>query len=353
MVPFIRHSAYSQRLMPTTRTPAAPYAHAYSELVADILLRHGSLAGHFSVLGPDPWRVLFSSAKDGFVFFLESPRCILAWRGPVCSPEREEEIMTLLVDYARSRRRGLFVLQCDSSTAHHATAHGLRSLWVGHETFIDLPDFDLRGSRREKLRLAINHARRCGVTWREAFPRQNAEDHQHLDSLEEAWKKEREERRTESFLRNDFTELSEHRRYFVADDGGVAVASATLTRVNDTSWYLQDIVRRPDAVRGALEGAIAESIVALRHEGFTRLSNGPLPLWSPEDGGAGNPHLGPIGKMILRNFDRSFRFRGINAFRTKLAPNEIQPLFVAYSRRALSPVCIWSLTRLLQKRQKF
>jgi len=335
--------------VPTPLPPTAPLARSESDDVLSVVRRYGSLAGHYSVFGPDPWRVLFSSSREGVIFFLESSHCILVWRGPICAPGQHRELLSTVTQYARTRRCGVFVLHADVATQAAASSLGLRSLWIGHETFVEVPPFNLSGARREKLRLAINFARRHGVTWREIHPGTSPADHNSMFSLEEAWKEERKERRTNSFLRNDFTELGEHRRYFVAEDHDVAVASATLTRVNDDSWYLQDIVRRPDAPRGALEGAIAESIFAIQRDGAARLSNGPLPLWSPEDGDIPTPQLGPLGRTILRTFDRSFRFRGINTFRTKLAPDEIVPLYVIYSRRGLSPQSIRSLLQLLQK----
>jgi len=332
-------------------SPTAPLARSVVDDVLSVVRRYGSLAGHFSVFGPDPWRVLFSESGDGLIFFLEARYCLLVWRGPVCAPGQHQELLEKVTDYARARRRGLFLLHGDETTQAAASSLGLRSLWIGHETFIEVPAFNLSGARREKVRLAMNYARRNGVTWREVHPRTSHADFEGLYTLEEAWKSERKERRTNSFLRNDFTELSEHRRYFVAENEDLTLASATLTKVSDESWYLQDIVRRPDAPRGALEGAIAESIVAIQRDGATRLSNGPLPLWSPEDGDMRTAQLGPLGRSILRTFDRSFRFRGINTFRTKLAPDEIVPLFVLYSRRGLSPTSIWSLLQLLRQPQ--
>ncbi len=343
----VTNVTYPFSLMPLA---LAPLARDHERDIRDGLATHGRLAGHYTVLGPDPWRVMFSADRQGFCFFLDAAACVMVWRSPVGPRSARRDALAAVLAYAARRRRGVFVIQCDDETRDDAVHLGMSTLWIGSETFVDLPQWSLEGGRRQKIRWATSHARKAGVTFQEIHPLVDLDGRRDLVELEEAWKDERHERRTDSFLRNDALDLVGERRYFVARHDGRTVASVTCTPLNDHGWYLQDIVRRPDAERGALEGAMAHALSTLRDDGFTIASNGPLPLWSPDSKGDPLAALGPLGRRIFPIFDKSFRFSGINQFRSKIEPDTHVGLHVAYTKAALAPWSIWSLTRLLQHR---
>ena len=237
---------------------------------------------------------------------------------------------------------------------------GMHPIWLGHEGFVSLPDWSSAGGRREKLRLARNYARRLGYTWREADPVNNALDRAALQYTETRWKEARKQRSTDSFQRTSFAELTEIRRYFVCegplDDSPAAeqgiVAFIGCTPLNGEGWYLQDPVRLETAPRGALEGTVIAALDALRDSGYKVASNGPLPFWSPESAPANEHRLGPVGQRVVTFFDRQYRFRGINQFRTKLEPDRIEPLYLLLSTRLVMPTTALSIVRILTRRLK-
>ncbi len=335
------------RLIPTTRA-VGPARGQHADL-AEALARHGAEAGHYSVLGPDDWRVLWNAERTGFVAFFETSQVVLSWRSPVADVAEQPALLGDLLAYARDSRRQLFAMPVNATMRDTATALGLHVAWVGTECYVRLPAWSLDGGRRQKVRWARSHALKLGLTWREAHPLTSAVDRAALASVEARWKAERSERSTDSFLRNSFAELAHWRRYFVAEDTDGVVASVTCTPINDRSWYLQDLVRAPDAARGALEGALVLALDTLRDEGYAYADNGPLTFWRP--GGAEDPQhsMGPFGNQVLRYFDHRYRFHGINQFRAKLEPDHTAPLYVIRSHRLITPGVARGLTRLLTR----
>ncbi len=326
---------------------AAEPACEQRDAVAATLARHGSEAGHYSVLGPDPWRVIWSEDRRGFVAFLQTPRVVLAWRSPVAAPDAQPALVDRLITYARARRVPLIAVPVNAATAQAARRGGLRTTWIGSEATVDLSQWSLDGTVRQKVRWACNYGRRAGLHWREAFPRTSLADYRALATVQERWKSERPARRTASFLRTDFTDLLEWRRYFVAERNGDVVASLSCTPINALDWYIQDLVRVPTAPRGALEGAIALALSTLRDDGFSHASHGPLAFWHPHREPEPDQRLGVLGSRVVRSFDRRYQFQAINQFRVKFVPDRVESLYVAWSRRATSPLAVRSLTRLL------
>lgn len=315
--------------------------------VGAVLARVGHEAGHFSVLGPDPWRVVWNDDRSGFMGFLEGRRVLVSWRSPVAESAEQAGILARLVEYADGVRKPLLALEVNEATREAGAALGMTALWSGNESVVDLSRWSLAGGRRQKLRWARNHARSLGVRWREADPLRSAADRGALARVESAWKAARPERRTTSFLRTDFMELVEHRRYFVSEGADGVTSFVSCTPVNERGWYLQDVVRLPDAPRGSLEGAMALALDAFRDAGYEFASNGPLPFWRPEDGWSDPHRLGPLGRRVFSYFDRQYRFSGINQFRSKVEPDRTIALYVLRTRRLISPGVARSLERML------
>jgi lysylphosphatidylglycerol synthetase-like protein (DUF2156 family) len=318
--------------------------------VSACLADHGHQAGGYHVLGPDPWRVVWADRRAAFAAFLEAQHAILGWRSPVGDRTSCDDALAALAAHADEVRKPLFVVLVDEATCLTGIRLGLIPTWIGTESFIDLPEWSIAGGRRQKVRWARNHAVGLGLDWRELHPSSSPADHAAMSLVESAWKTERRERRTDSFQRTSFTELIETRRYFGCVDADRVLAFCACTPASSTTWYLQDIVRVPDAPRGALEGAMALALDVLRDEGFVSASNGPIPFWRPDGAPADTHALGPVGHRIVSFFDRQYRFGGISQFRNKFVADRTEPLYVLRNRRAIGPFAAASLVRLLTKR---
>ncbi|HQT99372.1 MAG TPA: phosphatidylglycerol lysyltransferase domain-containing protein [Acidimicrobiales bacterium] len=317
------------------------------DTLLDVLASQGVEAGQYTVLSPDPWRVIFSASGEGFINFLEHAHAVVSWRSPVASESESDELVGALYDYARQRRKALFLVEVNERARDAGGRRTMTPLWTGAECFLDLSKWSIAGGRRQKVRWARSHAQRLGVTWREATPLTSRDDDVALARVEAAWKNERPQRRTDSFLRTSYLEIADQRRYFVGEQAGEVLASVTCSPINAKGWYLQDIVRVPHAPRGALEGAMAFALDVLRDEGYAVASNGPLPFWRPHESWDDEYQFGPLGNRLMKLFDRQFRFGGINQFRSKFEPDWTEPLYVLRSQRFITPWVARSLTQLL------
>jgi lysylphosphatidylglycerol synthetase-like protein (DUF2156 family) len=306
-------------------------------MILAALALHGCEAGQYNVLGPDPWQLLWSADRGSFVAFLEGRKCLLSWRSPVARAIDQPDLLARLVAHANNVDKPLFLIEVGEHARAAGVELGMTPIWTGTESFLDLPAWSVRGGRRQKVRWARSHAAKLGLRWREAFPFVDAGDCDGMQRVERQWKEDRHERRTDSFLRTSFNVLADIRRYFVCDGPGGILAFVTCTPVSHEGWYLQDIVRSPEAPLGALEGAMSLALDTFRDEEFAFASNGPLPFWRPHDHWSDPHELGAIGNGVIKFFDRQYRFAGINQFRSKFEPDRTIPLYVLRSRRLVTP----------------
>lgn len=326
--------------------------------VEAVLAAAGHEAGQYHLISPDPWHVIWNDDHSGFVGFLEQGRCVFVWRSPVCASGSELDLLSRIHAYARQRRKVLIAVLVNDACRQAGALLGMTPVWIGSETYHALPDWTVQGGRRQKLRWARNHAKKLGYTWREADPLGNPMDRAAIETTEIEWKNARKQRTTDSFQRTSFAELTEIRRYFVCEgplDASPAanrgvVAFLACTPVNADGWYLQDPVRLSEAPRGALEGCFVAALDALRDDGYKFASNGPLPFWRPDGTEVDEHALGPVGQRVVHFFDRQYRFKGINQFRTKLDPDRVEPLYLLVSRRFITPGVARAVVKVMTKR---
>ena len=335
---------------PSSRTFDTNSVRSDFDLVASVLNEFGHEAGQYTALGPDPWRVLWNSDRSGFASFLEGRHTLLTWRSPVAKVNDHPELLELLLGYSHQLQKALFAIEVNQTSRDAGVKLGMTPIWTGTECVIDLPSWSTAGGRRQKVRWARSHAAKSGVEWREAHPRIGSADRDGIANLERIWKDERPERRTDSFLRTDFTDIQQFRRYFVAVAHGTIVATTTCSPVSNEGWYLHDIVRHPEAPRGALEGSMALALDTFRDEGFAFASNGPLPFWRPSESWSNPDQLGVFGNRVLKYFDHQYRFQGINQFRSKFEPDRTMPLYVLRWPKFITPGIGRSIIQLLNKR---
>lgn len=324
--------------------------------IGRLLDEWSTLAGQAQVQSPDPWRFLWTPNRRAYVPFHVGRFSLIAWRDPVGPPEERAAAIRLFRAYAARTGRHALVLAASAPLAEAASRVGFQSLWVGSEQRFDLERFTMRGRAAEKLRLAINHARRTGARAREAFPCTSVHDRAAIHRVEEAWKAERAARRTDSFLRTAPMENAVRRRYFVVesathgDDHGSAVQSlAVCSQVSARGWYLQDLVRHPTAPRGACELVAIEAIEAFRRERFDFATMGIVPFFDPR-GDAEKIVLPRAAAWCIRHFDRAFRFSGLQQFRAKFHATHVESAHALYWPRVLTPLVAWDVARLLAPR---
>ena len=319
------------------------------EQIRQDLEHYGSEAGQFTVLGPDPWYVLRQPGRAGFANFLALGPCLISWRSPVAPAADQGPLLDALRDYARARHAQLIVIGCNDRV-RTSVRRRFHSLWIGSECFLDVANWTTAGGRRQKVRWALRHAEKVGVRWRELTPATDPEEAVILSALEESWIADRPERGTDSFLRNEWRDIQEFRRYFLAEDESGPLASLTCSPIDETGWYLQDVVRVARAPRGALEGAMAFALATFREEGSTLASNGVLPFWRSGNDSFPTPHLGLLERSLIRFFDGRYRFAHINQFRAKFEPDHVEPSYVLRSHRFITPRVALALKRLLTTR---
>ena len=313
-------------------------AHAATRArLTECLDEHGAWAGQTQVFSKDPWKVLWrSSARRAYVPFLERRFLIVGWRDPVGPADEHAALLRGLLDYAHRRGKSVCLLGASAQAAELARPLGFGAVWIGREQEFDLSAFHLRGGRAEKVRLAVNHARRTGCRGRELFPLTSASDFDAIRRIERAWKQTRRALRTDSFLRAAPFEYAYLRRYFgveTTDSAGERTLQALVvcSRVSPRRYYLQDFIRRPEAPRGATELAVVEAFEGLRAGGVAFATMGIVPFFGPKPTDTPD-RWSDVAQLLMRRL--VYRFDGLQQFRAKFCASRVEAVYALHHPRS-------------------
>jgi len=318
---------------------------------ANLLDRFSTLSGQVHALSDDPWQLLWGPGRRAFLPLQERSSTLIAWRDPVGPPEEAVKVVRGFKAYAAARGKHAVLLGMGRSVVESLPGNRFRSVWLGSEPFYDLQTWHTRGKAGEEVRQACNHARKHGGNAREVHPLQDAGIRKSIEDVTEAWMQARPMRRSRSFLRTAPLENAEDRRYFVVEADQRIQSLLVCSRVSQRGQYLQDLVRRPDALRGSHELNIVTAMTSFQQEGLEFVTGGIVPFYDPNRPRCSQrPQIGGILGKVIGRFDHLFRFSGLQQFRAKFVPSRVVDIYALLWPGVLTPGLLRDVCALLWRR---
>ena len=315
---------------------------------AELLDRFSTLSGQVHALSHDPWQLLWGPDRRVFLPLQERSSTLIAWRDPVGPPEDAIEVIRCFQAYAAARGKHAALLGVGRTIVEMLPKHGFQSVWLGTELFYDLRIWHTRGKRFHEVRQACNHARKHGGIAREVHPLRDAGVRKGIEDVTEAWMRARPERRSRSFLRTAPLENAQDRRYFVVWGDERIESLLVCSPVGLRGQYLQDLVRRPDALRGSNELNIMTAMAVFQREGLEFVTGGIIPFYDPNRPRCGQrPQDGGVLGHVIGRFDHLFRFSGLQQFRAKFIPSRVVDVYALLWPGVLTPGLVRDLSAAL------
>ena len=299
------------------------------------LLRRCSRSSESVILRYDaPWRYLFGRSVEGVVAWIEAHRVAVVWGDPVCAVGDERQLVSELARYARAQRLQACMLLVEEPTARAALDAGFVVVHVGSEAVFDLTTWKLpRGDSGKSLRWCLNRARRAGLEVGEyrASDGRRPELEQEIADVVSAWEASLPTAPAQSILQTSPLLHVEDKRLFTARRNSRLEAVLACSPVPAAGgWYLEDLVRVPDAAVGASELLVVSALERLAFAGARMASLGVAPSLD---------HAGQIdrrARLLLATLrplvswiDRRYRFDALTSYKEKFRPTSWRPRYVA------------------------
>ncbi|MFP2910170.1 phosphatidylglycerol lysyltransferase domain-containing protein, partial [Pyxidicoccus sp. 3LFB2] len=236
--------------------------------VLELLRRYGWNATSFQVLQPG-FGYWFDPAGDACVAYVDTGGAWVAAGAPIAPPERFPAVVAGFQEAARAAGRRVCFFATEPRFTQLAP---MQALPVGEQPVWDPSHWDevVRSSR--SLREQLRRARSRGVTVSEV-PASVLEDPEHptrqaLDGLKSRWLASRRMAPMGFLVQLRPYAFARERRAFAAEVQGRVVGLLAVSPVYAREgWFLQDLLRDPEAPNGTAEALVDAAMRAASAEG--------------------------------------------------------------------------------------
>jgi len=292
------------------------------------LLRLQTLYGYnpHSLVSIAPGALLWSTPDiDGAIIYGEFGRVWLAAGDPLAPLEDMAELARQFAAFAKRKNRVVAFVPTSAEFARMVAPRDFTAIKVGAAPYFDLKTWNPRGDPGKKIRAGVNQARRGGV-----------EVEMIADDIEESLKKETAQlclhwlgSRPAATNFGWLVALDpflhfQYKKYFAARVNGKLVGFLAASPIPARkAWYLEDVLREPDAPQGTSTLLVVEALAKLKEEGaaLATLGTSPLATDGPDDVPTEHRVVARALDVASKRLGTFYNFKGLRRFKGKFVPS--------------------------------
>jgi lysylphosphatidylglycerol synthetase-like protein (DUF2156 family) len=291
----------------------------------DELLRLQAAYGYnaHSLVSITPGAITWTMPEvEGAIVYGEFGRVWLAAGDPLAKPEDLKTLVQGFMTAAAKARRIAAFVPATERFAREATQLGLSAIKIGAAPYFDLKTWQPCGNSAKKMRAGVNRALRAGVRI-ESIDEFNDDLKKETTELCLQWLKTRRAATTFGWLLAlDPYLRAERKRMFAARDEhnrlvGLLAASPIPAR---DGWYLEDVLRGPDAPQGTADLLVFEALRRLKESGAAMATLGTAPLAKEGDdviSTRDHPVIERALSLASKRLGAFYNFEGLRRFKGK------------------------------------
>jgi phosphatidylglycerol lysyltransferase len=278
---------------------------------------------------------------DGAIIYGEFGRVWLAAGEPLAAPELRAELARRFAAEAKKHNRVVAFVPATDAFARSVALDGFTAVKVGAAPYFDLKAWNPRGDSAKKLRADVNRARRAGVQVEVSSVKVDESLKQETMDLCVRWLRKR--RAATSFawlMALDPFRYSERKKYFAARVDGRLVAFLAASPIPARKgWYLEDVLRAPEAPTGTTTLLVFEALQELRKQGaeLATLGTSPLAIEGANDVTTEHRVVSRALEVASRQLSGLYNFEGLRRFKGKFVPSWWESEYVLAPRGIAVP----------------
>jgi phosphatidylglycerol lysyltransferase len=307
--------------------------------------RYGWNTTSFQTLEPH-FRYWFREDGEGMVAYYDLPTGWIAAGAPIAAPEKVAETAAGFIRNGEQKGKSVsFFGIHDRGVA--LLGDRVESVKVGEQPWWDPQLWQERHTVRREVASQIRRAERKGVGVRSIAPERIADpgspERRAAEGVMRAWSRSRPMSAMGFLVYLDPFTFSESRRYFLAEQDGQAVGFLALVPIHARNgWFLEDLLRTPDAPNGTAEMLVDAAMRSIAADGARYATLGMVPLKGFDSSPLALPRWGDLLFRFARRYMSAFyRFEGLAAFKSKFHPEGWENIYLAGAPR-VTPLTLLS-----------
>ena len=312
----------------------------------ELVLAHGWNSTSYQIINPgiEYW---FAPKKEAVVGFVSCAGVRVVAGAPVCAFEDLPEVVAEFeFEAAQARERVCYFCAEARLESLYAASPNHAKILLGAQPVWQPSNWSEKIAHHTSLRAQLNRARNKGVAVNE-WSTEKASNHPELIECLREWLTAKGLPPLHFLVESDTLARLFDRRIFVArkDDAEILGFVVLSPVANRNGWLFEQFVHRPGAPNGCVELMIDTAMRALAKDGYDYATLGLSPLSSRAQVA---PFNNPLWVRILlawmrKHGQRFYNFEGLDAFKSKLQPENWEPVFAIANERRLSPRTLYAI----------
>lgn len=294
----------------------------------------------------------FGTAAEGVIAYTIAGSVAVCAGDPVCSPRDTALLLSEFIVYCRQNAHSICFCQVMPETLCYLEYLGFGVTKYGEEAMFELQKYELTGGKTAKIRNAVHHAARLGITVSEYIPLsgRNRRLEEDIQSVSQEWLNMKKSSELSFMLGSVSLENPMDRRYFVAQDAERNVLGfVVFVPFASGAGYMADVTRRRAcAPIGVMESIIVEAFRKMKDEGVKWGSLGLAPLYNVNAETVDTQQKSIVNSMlnfIYEHMNNLYGFKTLYHYKKKYGPTEWAPRYLAYYPGSFTPQIAYSIVK--------
>lgn len=303
-----------------------------------MVLKYGDNPMAYLALENDK-KYFFSSRIEGFCAYSLAGNVFTVCGDMICSANDGFLFLWEITDFCRKNGFDILFINITDKFACMLRMAGFGIIKYGEDACFSLADYNLAGGRVAKVRAAINHANKEGITVLEYHPLEK-KDHsieKQMQSITEEWLVQKGGVEMGFMLGGMGLNDPMDRRYFYAlNQEGEMLGFVVFLPYMEGKAYLADVTRRRNnAPQGVLEKIIYDAFMIMKEEGVIWGNMGLSPLYNiPKE--QNSSFTEKVFTFIYENMNNTYDFQALHHAKLKYGPTDWQPRYLAFNPKPFS-----------------
>lgn len=278
-------------------------------------------------------KYFFGKSVDGVIAFSVVNDVATVCGDMICSDEAGGIFLSEFVEFCRENHYSILFLNTTDRFMGIYKLMGFESTKYGEDACFLLSEYNLAGGSVAKVRAAINHANKNGITVSEYKPNLNRdkEIEKEIQEVSDEWLDGKKGGELSFMMGSIGLDNPMDRRYFISrNTSGKILGFIVFNPYNSKKAYLAEVTRRrKDAPQGVMEKLIYDGFMALKEDGVIWGSMGLVPLANvryEEE----NTFTAKIFEYVYENLNQLYGFKSLHHAKKKYAPTHWQNRYIVY-----------------------
>lgn len=298
----------------------------------------------------DDKKYFWGSQVEGAIAYVIAGTVAVCAGDPICRQEDTILLLSEFIQFCKQNNHDICFCQVMPQTLRYFNDMGFGVTKYGEEAMFDLEKYELSGGKGLKIRNAVHHANKLGITVHEYKPLQHRDKYieEQIREVSREWLQTKKGSEMSFLLGSISLNDPMDRRYFYAMGPDKTILGfVVFVPFLGGRGLMADVTRRKNtAPIGVMEKIIITAFDTVKNEGVKWGSLGLAPLYNVSNSeDSQKTFINSLLKYVFEHMNQFYGFKALYHYKKKYSPTNWEPRYLAYYPNIFTPQIAYSIVK--------